>query len=81
MVQDLQKCNSNVALVHTVRRIWRAVVAEREVVADHIKGHSEDPWNEFSDVLADYVQVELSLGNMASCRNGTRPWVNFLQSS
>ena len=54
-VQALQRCNSNVALVHTVRRIWRAVVAEREVVADHIKGHSEDPWNEFSDVLADYV--------------------------
>ena len=33
----------------------RAVVAEREVAAAHIKGHSEDPWNEFSDVLADYV--------------------------
>ena len=23
--------------------------------AEHTKGHSEDPWNEFSDVLADYV--------------------------
>ena len=53
--QALQRCNSNVALVHTVRRIWRAVAAEREVVAEHTKGHSEDPWNEFSDVLADYV--------------------------
>ena len=54
-VQALQRCNSNVALVHTVRRIWRAVAAEREVAAAYIKGHSEDPWNEFSDVHADYV--------------------------
>ena len=54
-VQALQRCNSNVALVHTVRRIWRAVAEEREVSAEHTKGHSEDPWNEFSDALADYV--------------------------
>ena len=55
--QALQRCNSNVVLVHTIRRIWRAVAAEREVDAAHIKGHSDDPWNEFSDVLADYVHL------------------------
>ena len=56
-VQALQRCNSNVALVHTVRRIWRAVATFRVVDAAHIKGHSEVPWNEFSDVLADFAHV------------------------
>ena len=39
-VQALQRCNANVALVHTVRRIWRVVVAVRELAVAHIKGHS-----------------------------------------